>query len=266
MKKNLLFTIMLLELLLINAYASTLIPAEKFVYNRKGNCPIIISAPHAGAPRNIIPGVPLRIVRKQKGYKYSWDTNTHIAARLISKYLSKYGLKPYIIIARFNRRQIDANRRPSRAYDSSLAKPYYDYYHNTLDSYVKEVKEKYKTGFLLDIHGQKLKRDVIWRGTRDGRFIRKLLSKHGWDAVLGKYGIYGQLRKMGYKIYPADSYTREAPYRGGYISKKVSDVFALDAFLIEIGKNFRINKNKLRRFSKDFAKAVYIFYKHYYAE
>jgi hypothetical protein len=49
---------------------------------------------------------------------------------------------PYVVIAEFHREYIDANRAPACAYeDEDLdPTPYYDEYHNTIRSFVEEIR------------------------------------------------------------------------------------------------------------------------------
>ena len=79
--------------------------------------------------------------------------------------------KPWLVVARFDRKYVDANRSAEEGYESEKAKPTYDAYHSALAAACKAVKEKHGRGLLLDIHGQGEFKDAICRGTRNGKTV-----------------------------------------------------------------------------------------------
>ena len=106
-------------------------PADLVVL-QSGTLPIILTAPHGG--RMAVPGVGPRTAPDppQHAAKFatSVDSETDrlalgIAARI--KALTQRDV--YLVVARFDRKYIDANRPPRFAFDQPAAEPYYDFYH-----------------------------------------------------------------------------------------------------------------------------------------
>jgi N-formylglutamate amidohydrolase len=236
------------------------------VFFQKGNSPILLTAPHAGKPENVIRGIPLRSEKGDKGFETRWDANTDLVTKLTARILEKeFNLIPYVVIAEFSRKNIDANRDPGTAFDTPLARPYYEKYHESIRQYVGEIRKAHGNGILIDIHGQGTKKDVLWRGTRSGLTIKNLIQTHGWDAVMGENGILGALKSSGYKIYPEQTDQSEAPYEGGYTVFTYGSHSAdgIDALQIEIGGQFRLKESACEPFSKDLASAIHKFYSTY---
>ncbi|MEO0248842.1 MAG: hypothetical protein ABIN58_04735 [candidate division WOR-3 bacterium] len=232
---------------------------EDPVYSREGNVPILLTAPHAGRPDRLLPNVP---VRSGKDVRTRWDINTDIITKLTAEHLEKkYHIVPYVVMAKFSRKSVDVNREANKAYETPAAKPIYDQYHGTVRNYVVQIKRLFGSGILLDIHGQELKNDVIWRGTRHGETIRNLLQTHGWSALVREDGILGFLQSRGYRIYPNGVEDSEVPYEGGYtVSTYGSDAGGIDALQLEIGGSFRLRAAACQKFSEDFASAIHHFY------
>src|SRR5262245_8613359 len=174
---------------------------EDFVTVQKGTLPIIVSAPHGG--RKKVPEVPERLGKGIASFQTTLDTNTAELAETFAAELEKQlDGKPWVVVARFDRKYLDANRSPERGYESSAAKPYYDLYHSALEDACKTVKERHGRGLLLDIHGQGDFRDAICRGTRNGKTVTLLKDRGGWAAVAGKQSVLGHLQRTGYKVLP----------------------------------------------------------------
>jgi len=236
------------------------------VFSQKGNSPILLTAPHAGRPENVIPNLPTRSEKGGKGVETRWDANTDLIAKLTAKILEKeFNLIPYVVIAEFSRKNIDANREQEAALDTPLARPYYQKYHGAIKQSIAEIRKTYGNGILIDIHGQGIKKDVVWRGTRSGLTIKNLIQRHGWDAVTGENGILGALKSIGYKIYPEQTDQSEAPYDGGYTLFTYGSHTAdgIDALQIEIGSQFRLKESTCEEFSKSLALAIHKFYSVY---
>ena len=129
--------------------------------------------------------------------------------------------KPWLAVARFERKYLDANRSAEQGYESEKARPIYDAYHAALAAACKAVKTKFGRGLLLDIHGQGEFRDAICRGTRNGKTVTLLKDRDGAAAFTGKRSVLGYLQRTGYKVMPscdADSKTKEvAKFNGGFI-------------------------------------------------
>src|SRR5438132_1609741 len=83
--------------------------ADELITIVRGELPIIISAPHGG--RRSIAGVPERTNKDATRFVAVRDENTaEIAEALASEIEKRLGGKPYLVIARFERKYIDANR------------------------------------------------------------------------------------------------------------------------------------------------------------
>jgi len=260
--------LILLCILFISPRAIGQASASEFVFSAKGNIPLLITAPHAGPPKNAIPGVPIRTGKGiKKGFEMKWDARTgQIVTQLLEELKSVYGIEPYTVIARFNRKYIDANRAPNRAYESQIAEKYYGEYHGSILSHISEINEKWKGGLLIDLHGQSKKPASIWIGTRKGQTIRPLLKRYTWSCIYDqKTGLLGILKQKGYPIFPDIPGTSEKPYNGGYTTYSYGHKYDnnMDALQLEIGKNYRLNDKAREKLIVDLAYAIFIFYKAY---
>jgi hypothetical protein len=115
-------------------------PAD-LVFVQAGTLPIILTAPHGG--RVAVPGVVPRTIPPRRPddttYVTTVDPETDrlalgIAARI--KALTQRDV--YLVMARFERKYIDANRQPRIAFDQPAAEPYYDLYHRSIRRFVDE--------------------------------------------------------------------------------------------------------------------------------
>ena len=157
---------------------------EDFVLIQKGSLPIIVSAPHGG--RKKVPDVPERVGKGVTGFQTILDTNTAELAEKFAAELEKLlDGKPWVVVARFERKYLDANRPPEQGYESDKAKPYYDLYHTSLEAACKAVKTRFGRGLLLDIHGQGTSgtRSAAGRGTARPTLLK---DRDGWGALTGK--------------------------------------------------------------------------------
>ena len=170
------------------------------------------------------------------------------------------------MIARFDRKYIDANRPAKNAYESALAKPTYDAYHHALQHARKEVQDKWRSGLLLDIHGQAAEGQAIFRGTNNGKTVAHLIDRHGKPALTGPKSVLGVLAKKGYAIIPSnDSANKEDPrFGGGYTVQTYGsrDGGTIDAIQFELGVKLRQPKNA-EQTASDIADAIAIFAKEY---
>src|SRR3569833_293030 len=95
---------------------------------QQGELPIVISAPHGG--REAVDGVEPRTPSESAGVITVREDNTaELAEKLAEELERRLQKKPYLIIARFERKYIDANRPAESAYDNDAAKPHYDAFH-----------------------------------------------------------------------------------------------------------------------------------------
>jgi N-formylglutamate amidohydrolase len=241
--------------------------ADDFVRVQKGTLPIIVSAPHGG--RTKVPDVPERKGEGVKQFVTVLDGNTaELAEALASEVEKQLGGKVWLVVARFERKYIDANRPRDAAYESEKAKPYYDAYHGPLEAACKAVKEKHGRGLLLDIHGQAPLPDTVCRGTQNGKSVALLKDRFGWAAVNGKNSVLGRLEAAGYKVMPpadAPADAKEDPrFSGGYIVGTYGSHtgYGIDAIQLELGGDLRA-KAKFPKTAEDLAAAVAAFHDEY---
>lgn len=233
---------------------------EDLVIVRKGTLPIIVSAPHGG--HSEVPGVGERKGTGINQFAIVRDENTdHLAEAFAAELEKQLGGKPWVVIARFDRKFIDANRPPDQSFESEAAKPFYDAYHDPLIAACKAVKAKHGRGLLLDIHGQGVHVDAICRGTRNGKTVTLLADRFGWPAVTGKNSVMGQLELAGYRVLPKCDAPRdtkeESAFSGGHTVGNYGShtAYGIDAIQLEFGWNFRM-KDAYPKTAKTLASAV----------
>ena len=263
----------LLLLLSPPLHAAETSPAE-FVVVRHGALPIVITAPHGG--RQAIPGVAPRNAEETKrihgwqnwgGVTLLGDGETDVLAQNIAAELERLtGKAPYLVVAKFHRKYIDANRPPELAMNGKSARPYYDLYHQTIRRFVDEVRTTYPAGLLMDVHGQAKDGDVLMRGTINGSSVYRLVRRAGANAVIGASGIYGQLEANGFKIFPGNDVPlggtfEDAGFKGGYTVATYGshNRDGIDAVQLEFGTRYR-QKAVVAKSAVDAAKAIAAFY------
>ena len=175
-----------------------------------GGLPIILSAPHGG--KDAVPGVPPREGKGVARFNPKIDSNTAVLTEKLADALEqKTGKRPYVVIARFHRKFIDANRSPGSAYESEQAKPVYDAYQQALAKSRQDVIARWGSGILIDIHGQGAAPETIYRGTQNGKTTTHLVNRFGKEALIGEKSLIGQLAKQGFNVAPpVDSHDQGA--------------------------------------------------------
>jgi N-formylglutamate amidohydrolase len=229
-----------------------------------GMLPIILSAPHGG--REPIPGVPVRRGIGVPQFTTERDNNTaELAEAVANAIYNRLGANPFLIIARFNRKYVDANRPHAAAYESAAAKPYYEAYHRALEAASESVRKQWAGGIFLDIHGQGAETSSIFRGTDNGKSVSALQKKFGKDALTGPKSVVGQMASKGYKFVPNGvGDAKEQRYTGGYTTRTYGSHQGthIDAIQLEIGSNLRASAN-LDRTAIDLADSIVIFARQY---
>jgi N-formylglutamate amidohydrolase len=225
-----------------------------------GMLPIILSAPHGG--RQPVPGA---VVRRGLGiaqFTIGRDTNTdELTHNIAAKLEERFGAKPFMIVALFERKYVDANRPAAGGYESERGKFYYESYHRQLRDSSAQVRSRWGSGLLLDIHGQGAEGGVIYRGTNNGRTVMSLMQRFGAEALNGPKSIQGQLQEMGYHVMPAArNAQRESRYAGGYIVQAYGShrPDGIDAIQLEFGTRLR-SRASLNRTAADLADAIAVF-------
>jgi N-formylglutamate amidohydrolase len=253
------------------AHAAEAVPAD-LVQVQQGTLPIILTVPHGG--REAIPGVAPRNIRGLpsggRGYVTVTDTNTdRLALGIAAEIKMLTGKDVYLVMAKFERRYVDPNRPPEIALDSPAARPYYDYYHQSVRGFIDEIRSKYPAGLLIDVHGQKKDPTVLMRGTRNGRSVERLLERAGAPAVTGPDGLFGQLEAHGFTVFPANDVppggtSENGGYAGGYTVAAYGSHTAdgIDAVQMEFGTRYRRNAT-VDTSAADAGKAIAAFYEAY---
>jgi N-formylglutamate amidohydrolase len=247
-----------------DALAQSGIHSEKLLTRQTGNVPIVLVAPHGG--REAIPGIGIRQGKGVAQFKTGRDSNTAELAESIAIKLGEIsGAKPFLVIARFDRKYIDANRPSSAAYEAAEARPYYAAFHSAVDEACKQIRKVWGRGLLLDIHGQAAEADVIFRGTRHGKSVAALVEMFGQRALKGPQSVLGQLALRGYQILPdPGGNDRESRYSGGHTTQTYGNhrTNGLDAIQLEFGSRLRACDN-LNRTAADVAAAITVFAQQY---
>ena len=260
-------TILLAALLCFSfdALAQSANAPDKLLTVWAGMLPIILSAPHGG--RKPIPDMPVRRGVGIAQFAASRDANTdELAEKVAANLAERLGAKPFLIVALFERKYVDANRPAVAAYESNQASAYYLAYHRAVQEACERVRHEWGRGLLLDIHGQGTQVEMIYRGTNNGKTVASLIEKFGMAALSGWGSILGQLEHKRYKIFPpADkSYKEERSYLGGYIVQTYGSHrgTAIDAIQLEFGTNLR-QRSVLDRTAADLADAITVFAREY---
>jgi N-formylglutamate amidohydrolase len=241
--------------------------AAALVEVQAGTVPIIITAPQGGAEK--VPGVPERMGVGVKNFAKLRDNGTDKLAKAFAAEVEKQlGKKPWVVIAKFDRKYIDANRAADQAYEDKAAKPYYDAYHDPIVKALKAVKEKFGYGILIDIHGQGKYPDAVLRGTQNGKSVVLLRQRHGYAAVAGKNSILGRFEAAGNKVFPTaaagEKAKEETGYSGGFTVSQYGShtVYGIDAMQLVVGTRLRTDEN-LSKTAKDLASATVAFHDAY---
>lgn len=238
---------------------------ELLITVEPGTLPIILSAPHGG--QEPIPGIPVRAGKNVERFVTSRDGNVDKIALLTAKQLEKtLGGRPYLVVARFERKYVDANRAPDAAYEHEEAKRQYEAYHRAIQDALVAIKRDWGRGLVVDIHGQAKTSDGIYRGTVDGESVKQLVKERGRAGVTGEKSLFGMFEKQGYKVLPGnnDQDQVEHFYNGGHITRSYGSdhVTDIDAIQIEFGDKFR-KADHLEKTSADLAEALTVFAKEY---
>ncbi len=244
--------------------AQTKVGPQEWLTLWAGSLPIILAAPHGG--RQAVPGVSARIGAGVAQFVTGRDHNTAELARAVATRVNeRFGAKPYLVIAEFERKYIDVNRPDDQAYESAGARLYYAAYHDALEQACVQIQRSWGRGLLLDIHGQGVQHDAIYRGTQNGRSVSALTNRFGKDAITGSGSIVGYLARHGYRVLPdLASADIEKHYSGGYTTQLYGSHrgSAIDAIQLEFGATLR-SRAKLEKTAADLADAIVVFSRQY---
>ena len=243
-----------------------LLPAVAHAYDasavfdaKAGSLPLLLTVPHDGAEfLGLFP-------HRTKGVTVR-DVGTRELAERVADHLEKQtGRRPYLVIARVSRRQMDLNRAEVDAVESAGLLPAYRAYHEQVAAYVAELRARFPAGALLiDVHGQSYEPATTFRGTRAGLTASRLVAGFGPGALQGSNSIIGILAARGYGVNPlpeAPTLREEARFAGGhtvftYGSHRPDGI---DAIQLEFGRQHRVDA----RLPEDLASAIVGFMKHH---
>jgi N-formylglutamate amidohydrolase len=217
--------------------------ATNLVARHRGTLPLLITCPHGGVAD--VPGV----LQPRSGgiegciFEPSRDVDTNlVAAGVAQRVLEIFGEAPYVVIAEFHRKFIDANRERRCAYEVDAAAPFYDEYHGTVRAFVDEIRANNGgLGLLFDIHGTEgIASDPaqIFLGTaRDEEDGIARLRAADPQVLARKRSLRGFLEAAGYRVSPPDPNGTEVPkFNGGFTIKTYgsSHPDGLDAMQLEL--------------------------------
>lgn len=242
---------------------------SEYFFVQEGNIPVLLTSPHGAHKSRVLPHLPVREGyykgEKVKSFVNRADSKTDKITHGINDYLKGQGLIPFVIIAGISRRQIDFNRRPTRAYEHELAIPCYQYYHQNIRDSIDTIRQRWGKGFLLDVHGQSRFPDEVIRGTRNQQTIAHLLERYGSDVTEESDGFYFVLREKNYDVQPNVG-KKERYYYGGFTVKSYGSHHenGIDALQIELGRSIRMNSQRRQQVIRDVGEAIEKFYLKYY--
>lgn len=238
--------------------------ASDLILVESGELPVILTAPHGGEQ-----DVPGCAVRTPAGSRFvnRPDQYTDRLARGIADELKRLtGKPPYLVMARFHRKFIDANRSADEAYGDPGCAAVYEAYHAAIRRLVGEIRAQHPQAMLFDIHGQAAYPDSILRGTHHGSSVARLLARAGAPAINGPDSVFGRFAAMGYRIVPPNS---TAPtdrveakgYTGGHTVALYggSQQDGIDAMQLEFGRDLRAPA-VIATTARDTAQAIAAFY------
>jgi hypothetical protein len=248
----------------------------RLVKRHQGTMPIILTCPHDGTQSPV--GVTERTESNNPGgcgpLKTLRDTNAaDVTERVAQRILETTGLSPYVVIARFRRRSIDANREPECAYvhdeGGARAAAIYEEYHETIKDFVRELlTENDGRGFLFDIHGTGVVDGDdadLFQGTDNGGSLSRGFSR---DLLFARHGLHGLLSAVRrptltppdgpvfeYVVSPADADATENPaVDGGFTVRNQSA--QMNCVQIEIAQRVRVDETRRGLLVEDLAAAI----------
>ncbi len=229
-----------------------------------GNMPLLLTCPHDGHEGPL--GVPERAAAPGGcDFQKKRDLRTALVTeRVATKIAQATGFSPYVVIARFHRKFIDANRAPECAYTAPAAAAFYEEYHARVAGCVGEIlRENRGRGFLFDVHGTREvqgDRADVYIGTGNGATLppgferREIFAPHGLHGLLGALcppARRGEPRR-GYRVSPADPTAIETSrVSGGFTVRKYG--LRINSIQLEIADTIRIEPGRRDSFADDLA-------------
>ncbi len=226
---------------------------SNLVARHRGTLPVLIACPHNG---DVEPaGVPERSGQATpEGCNFEKNRDRHtreITVKLAQRVLEIFGEAPYVVIAEFHRKCIDANRSEQCAFEVDAARPFYREYHDTVRAFVDEIRtDNGGLGLLFDIHGTAGiagdPEDTIYLGTANGETVARLLAADP-QALWRPRSLRGFLEAAGHVVSPPEPGIPETPaLSGGFTVRTYGSSHAdgLDAMQLEIGAPLRVDPDR----------------------
>jgi len=248
------------------------------VKRHRGVKPVILTCPHDGTQPP--PGVEERTEEDTPAgcqFTRSRDLETApITQSVAQKILDLTGLSPYVVIAGFHRKFIDANRPVECAFTDSAARPFYDEYHGRISGYVNEIRaQNANHGFLFDIHGKRLIESDpadIYLGTDNGGSLLPGFDRANLFAQHGFAGLLKSVRReiegapapqvFQYRVSPANATAPEnASVDGGFTVRQYGAF--INSIQVELADTVRLDDQKRLFVVEDLAFSIINFVRRY---
>ncbi|HKX27089.1 MAG TPA: hypothetical protein VJ302_05285 [Blastocatellia bacterium] len=241
------------------------------VKQHRGSLPVILTSPHGG--RQNPPGIKVRdrdATPADCQFELDGDLETALITQSVAQQiLDLTGLSPYVVIAEYRRRFVDANRPEICAFTDPNAQPLYAEYHDRIAGYVDEIRrQNANRGFLFDIHGfRQIVSDPIdiHLGTDNGG---SLLPGFCRASLFMQHGLAGQLISarhinpggpdlppVQYRVFPPDAKTPENSSLDGGFTVQHYGAF-ISSIQIEIADVIRNDVEKRQLLILDLALAI----------
>jgi N-formylglutamate amidohydrolase len=227
--------------------------AHKFVTVRRGNCPLVLTAPHGGTSSYLNSKEVLEERPDKPGVCKLSDLKTMELLHSIDEHIAieTGGLRPHIVALRCHRKYIDANRNYRVEADAAfhaecgLAKDIYTLYHESIEKAIEVASAGSPQGRVLhlDIHGMKPYADSIVAGTRNNTTCDRELAEKECTGFL-----YHLRQQFGAQVVlPAREGGDVARYKGGYTVQRHGDGGTggrCDAIQLEFGAFLRLKRQR----------------------
>lgn len=241
---------------------------DRLVKRHRGTMPVILTCPHDGSesPPNVRERTS-SATPEDCNFTIGRDTDTaDITEAVAQKILEMTGLSPYVVIARFHRRFIDANRIARCAFVDPDAQPFYDEYHSRIAGYVDQIlSQNQNRGFLFDIHGTGVIDDDpadIYLGTANGN---TLLPSFDRSSLFMQHGLHGLLKwvrhqpRIGpmfqYRVSPEnETVTETSEVNGGFTIRNYGS--SINGIQVELASTVRDSGEKQAFVVEDLAFAI----------
>jgi len=242
--------------------------SNNLVSSYKGTLPVILTSPHDGNQQPS--GVSERTnLANCSNFRVLPDSYTRvITIDVAQSILKNFGKAPYVVIAEFARKYIDANRDPGCAFESPNAGIYYNEYHNTIRGFVDEIRAQNNgEGFLFDMHASVVFPDDpadVYLGTDNGFTIKHLLQLDP-NAMWGNFSLHHYLTSTGFIVSPKIPGQKEQHLDGGYTVQTYggSSQGGIDAIQIEMAPSIRSIMEKRQVLVQTLANAIGNIVNHY---